>query len=259
MARKLSDIKARIESSRFEFYDYLMQTEDEVVMNSILELSKSTRVFIFSGVIRNFFLGEKNNRDIDIILEKEIDIFSIFKHSEINRNSFGGYKIFLKKTVIDLWYLENTWAFKNGHIPVLSFHLDKMIPDTAFFNFSSIVYSLNDKTFYPTDDFARFLLEEQIDMVLEKNPNYKLCVVNTFYYSDKYKLEIKDRLKHYVVKLYQSHNKDYEAVQMKHFGKIIFTNKQIEHRIETIFLARKKFKKRKIVYKWFANNLGDDY
>lgn len=228
-----------------------METENELVMQSILELTKKTRVFIFSGVIRNFFLGEKNNRDIDIILEKEVDILSIFHEAEIKRNSFGGYKILFDKTIIDLWYLENTWAFRDRPPGVLSFHLERRIPNTAFFNFSSIVYSLNDKVFYATDEFVKFLAEEEIDMVYEQNPNYKLCVLNTFYYSDKYKLNIKNKLKEYVVKLYSEQDKDYIDLQKKHFGKIIFSNAQIQHRVETIFLTRKKYKKRKIIDKWF--------
>lgn len=250
MAKKLSDAKKLIEASKFNFYDYLMRTEDEKVMQSIIKLSEKTRVFIFSGVIRNFFLGEKNNRDIDIVLEKEVDIESIFKNSSIRRNSFGGFKITCGKSIIDMWYLENTWAFKNEPATTLNFHLEDKVPGTAFFNFSSIVYSFNDKRFLISNEFAKFLLDEEIDVVYKKNPNYKLCVVNTFYYSDKYKLNIKDELKNYIVSLYNDHDHDYESVQQKHFGRIIFTNSQVQHRVETIFLSRKKYKKRRVVDKW---------
>lgn len=244
MAKRLTDIRARIEGSKQAFYDYLLETEDEIVMNSIIELSKKTKVFIFSGVIRNYFLGEKNNRDIDIVLQSEIDLPTIFKGAEIKRNSFGGYKINCNGTTIDLWYLANTWAFKQKQPQILDFHLERMVPNTAFFNFSSIVYSFNDRQFYFEDDFVQFLRDKEIDVVFEENPNYKLCVVNTFYYSDKYHLKVKERLKQYIVNLHNQNDKDYTEVQLKHFGKVIYPNDHIEHRINTIFYPRKGDKRK---------------
>ncbi|NCI48325.1 hypothetical protein GWC95_00225 [Sediminibacterium roseum] len=242
MDKRLSEIKETISNSKLAFYDYLMQTEKPEVMDSIVRVSKKTRVFIFSGVIRNFFLGERNNRDIDIILENEIDLLEIFADAEIHKNSFGGYKIFYHKTTIDLWYLKQTWAFQNDHFPTFSFNLEAKIPDTAFFNFSSAVYSFNDKTFYYTDDFVRFLRDREIDFVYKKNPNPKLCVVNTLYYSDKYKLNIKDRLKKFIFELYNENDKDYQSVQLRHFGIVIYPNDVIEHRLETIFDYKKRGK-----------------
>ncbi|WP_462251961.1 hypothetical protein [Ferruginibacter sp.] len=242
MGKRLSDIKEYVESSKLSFYDYLMRTEDELVMKLISRISEKTRVFIFSGVIRNFFLGEKNNRDIDIILENEIDIFSLLGNAKVTKNSFGGFKIIFNKTTIDLWFLEQTWAFKNE--PMLNFDLERRVPGTAFFNFSAIVYSFNDKLFYYTDSFLKFLRDEKIDVVYEKNPNYKLCVVNTLYYSDKYNLNIKDKLKKYVIDKYNKHDKDYSEVQIKHFGKVIYPNDLIEHRIETINSYKKRQKKK---------------
>jgi len=246
VGKKLSDIRTKIENSELGFYHYLMETEDESVVNSLLELSKHTRVFIFSGVIRNFFLGEKNNRDIDIVLEKEVNIRSIFSNAEIKQNSFGGFKVYLDSTAIDLWYLENTWTFKNEHVPVLPFGLERKVPGTAFFNFSSIVYSFNDKHFYYENEFIEFLKNQEIDVVNKKNPNPKLCIVNSFYYSDKYRLNISENLKDYLVTLYDRNDNDFSEVQLKHFGSVIYSNSQIEHRVETIYLPRKKFKKRKI-------------
>lgn len=247
MARKLTDIKKLVEDSALAFYSYLENTEDPAVMQFIEKVSRLTNLFIFSGVIRNYFLGEKNNRDIDIILRDKVDFVSLLQHTEVKTNSFGGFKITCNKSTIDLWYLEHTWAFKNDHVEVFDFGLETKVPGTAFFNFSAIVYSLHDKKFYYTGDFVSFLKNQEIDYVYEKNPNYKLCVVNTFYYSDKYKLPISDRLKEYIVSLYKQQDSEYSKVQIKHFGKAIFTDKQIEHRVETIFNNRKKYKKRRIV------------
>ena len=231
MAKKLSDIREFIESNKLSFCDYLVQNEDADVINILHDLSLETRIFIFSGIIRNYFLGIKNNRDIDIILEGEIDVYSFFKGFEIKQNSFGGFKININNTVIDLWYLKDTWALKKN--PVLDFGLEKQIPYTAFFNFSAIVYSFNDKEFYYTKDFLRFLRDKQIDVVHKPNANYHLCVVNTIYYSDKYQLKVSDNLKRYTIKLFDKLHKNYEQVQIKHFGNILYSNSEIEARIKT--------------------------
>lgn len=249
MGRKLADFKQLVDSSGDAFYEYLKLTEDDFVMNFIEEVGKLTKVFIFSGVIRNFFLGEKNNRDIDIILGNQVDFQSLLMDVDIKENSFGGFKILHKNTTIDLWYLENTWAFKNDHMAVFDFALETKVPGTAFFNFSSIIYSVDDQMFYYTENFLTFLKDQQIDYVYEKNPNYKLCLVNTLYYSDKYKLNIKDSLKKYIVDIYNQFDKNYVDIQLKHFGRVIYMNDQIEHRIQTIFLPRRKFKKRRILPK----------
>ena len=102
------------------------------------------------------------------------------------------------------------------------------------------MYSLNEKSFYYTEDFLRFLKDKRMDVVFEKNPNYKLCIVNTLYYSDKYHLEITEKLKKYIVELYHNNDKDFVQVQLRHFGKIIYSNDIIEHRVETIFYSRKR-------------------
>jgi hypothetical protein len=169
VGRKLSDIKRLVDDSGLDFYNYLETTEKEPIINFIKDVSELTKVFIFSGVIRNFFLRERNTRDIDIILEKEVDFISLIPDAEIKKNSFGGYKVSYCNTTIDLWYLEQTWAFKNDHFEVFDFGLEQKVPDTAFFNFSSIVYSFNDKKFYYTEHFLSFLKDQEIDYVYEKN------------------------------------------------------------------------------------------
>ena len=137
MARKFYSIKKKIENSRFEFYEYLQKCEDADVMHFISEISKQTKVFIFSGVIRNFFLGEKNNRDIDIILEKEIDITHIFSNSEIRRTSFGGYKINHKDTIIDLWFWKKHLVIGRINSTAFCFRIRKTGTFDCFFQFFS--------------------------------------------------------------------------------------------------------------------------
>ena len=199
-------------------------------MRKLEDISLITDVYLFSGIIRNYFLHIYRKRDVDVVIGKEIDIDAEFNNLPIKKNSFGGYKIEFPSGPLDLWYIKDTWAFQHSQ-KTLPFHLEKKIPDTSFFNFSSIIFSLNKKKFYYNDHFIRFLKSKELDYVYKYNPNYPLCVVNTFYYSDNYHLHISNRLISFIKELHNCNSFDYEVVQSKHFGKIFYSNEEIKKRI----------------------------
>ena len=108
MAKKLSNISDFINSSSDSFKLFLKESLDADIYKILLLISKETDFQIFSGIIRNFFLNEKGIRDLDIVLNNEINLESIFPSKLIYKNSFGGYKIKTEKLDIDLWYVKNT-------------------------------------------------------------------------------------------------------------------------------------------------------
>ncbi|MGQ1890360.1 hypothetical protein ACT29H_07935 [Thermophagus sp. OGC60D27] len=232
MAKKLSDITQQINSSSQQFIEYLRNNLNNDVLNILKRLEKETSVLIFSGIIRNFFLGVNEIRDIDIVLSKRIDINPFFSNAIIEKNSFGGYKIKINNSVIDLWYLADTWAFKFQKN--LGFELEKYIAATSFFNFSSICFSLNEEKFYYTEHFVRFLRDKQIDVVFKPNFNYSLCIVNTLYYSKKYSFHISKNLSKYLKIKHKSNSTSYIETQKKHFGRIIFSPDEIENFIKVL-------------------------
>lgn len=233
MGKKLIDIKQRIESAEMIFKNHLANTLDKNVFEFLVNLSKTCEVYIFSGIIRNYFLKISEYRDVDVFIEGEVDIESMIKKFQYRKNSFGGYKIQVNDINIDLWFLQDTWALKNSQ-GSFEFDLAKYIPKTAFFNFSSIVFSFNENKFYYTKFFARFLRDKKIDLVFKPNANYALCVVNSFYYSDKFKLNLAEKLKTHIKQLNKSNADKYEETQLKHFGKIYYTKKEIEKRISQL-------------------------
>lgn len=222
MAKKLSDIEQIINESNGSFVTYLKSNFDKRVIDLLNKLSLETNVYIFSGVIRNFFLKVNENRDLDLVLENEIDLQELLSDFKISMNSFGGYKIEFNNLNIDLWFLQNTWSVKN-HQLTMNFQLDKYIPQTAFFNFSAVMFSYNRKEFIYTIHFLRFLRDRRLEMVYAPNPNNALCIVNTFYYSDKFKMKIGDKLKGHIKRISTTNLEQTIDVQKKHFGKVIYT------------------------------------
>lgn len=227
MDKRLFDIKKKIDASSGEFFLHLDNILKDDVKKALNEVQYHTKVYLFSGLIRNFFLNVSEYRDIDIVLEKEVDIKAIFGDWKIEKNSFGGYKIFFDSGVMDLWFMKNTWAFQHS-ANTLSFQIEENIPNTAFFNFSSVVYCINRKEFHYTMHFLEFLKTKTIDFVERANANHGLCIVNTFYYSKKFNLRISSRLLTLLREFHNQSSIDYKYVQIKHFGKVLFTESEIE-------------------------------
>ncbi len=237
MAKKLADIKKEIDTLGMTFKSHIEKTLNKNVFELIDKLSQTAEVYIFSGIIRNYFLKIKDYRDVDIFIDGVVDIESLIKGYNYRKNSFGGYKISMDNTNVDLWYLKDTWALKNSQ-SVLDIELAKYIPNTAFFNFSSIMFSFNEAKFHYTNHFASFIQNREINLVFKPNANYSLCVVNSFYYSDKFKLRLADKLKKHLKFLHKSNADNYEKTQLKHFGKIYYTKEDINKRIEELALPK---------------------
>jgi len=233
VAKKLIDIENFIVNSNKMFPSYLNMVFNSAVTEFIERISSISKVYIFSGVIRNFFLKICENRDIDIVIDEADDIEPLLSKYNYTKNSFGGFKINIANTNIDLWYLKDTWALNNNQM-VLDFYLIKYIPNTSFFNFSSIIYDLKEERFYYTKHFLRFLRDKQIEMVFTPNANNTLCIINTFYYSEKYKLKIGKKLKCFIKKNAASNFENTDYIQQKHFGKILYSKDKLVGKIQNL-------------------------
>lgn len=200
------------------------------VRKSIEEISKHSSVYIFSGIIRDFLTGVIDVvRDCDIVINPGQDFkipVSLLRKARYKRNQFGGLKIMGDDMSLDVWFLENTWGIvKEGDIP----EVDSLLKRT-FFNFSSIVFDYTNEKFIYTEEFVVFIQTNTMEVVYPLNPNNELCIVNTFYFSDKCGIAIGRSLKQWISSHYDE-NMDFESVQARHFHKIIYTNDTIKKRV----------------------------
>ncbi|KYG73609.1 hypothetical protein AWW68_13035 [Roseivirga spongicola] len=230
MGRRLADIEIEIKNHEQKFSSFLRNILEGEIFRLIDQLSKSTKVYLFSGIIRNYFLHKYLVRDVDLVIESDDGLDKVLEGLKYRQNSFGGYKIELDGKNIDIWRMDKTWAF-NHRQKHLNLDLQRIIPETSFFNFSAIIYSINEQKFFYTKDFLSFLRTKTIDYVYEPNANRQLCVVNTFYYQKKYDLKVSNKLLHLISSWYWEGEKDYEKVQYKHFGKVIFSNSEILEKV----------------------------
>ena len=218
MGKRLIDIKKEIESKTEVFDSYFSSKIKPHVSDFIDFLKGNFQVFLFSGIIRDFFVRNNNEfRDIDLVIEGELNE-SLFYGMDYHKNSFGGYKINIDNTTIDLWEVKNTWGFHKKNILPFS----ELLPETTFFNFSSILYDLTNKKFIIGNDFLKFIRDKKIDIVFDKNPLPELCIINTIYYQQKLNsYQVSNRLKEYIRVNLQSMESLLDA-QEKHFKNVLY-------------------------------------
>ena len=142
-----------------EFARYLREEILDSISRDILyDIAQETNVYVFSGVIRDYFLGRKSNhRDIDLVNEKNIDWRDIYRryrqHLKVKVNSYGGIKAQIGTLSIDLWTMQRTWGIVHKGVRNTPQNLIR----TAFFNFSAIAYRLDTERFYIHQSFAEFI------------------------------------------------------------------------------------------------------
>ncbi len=236
MAKRLLNIEQAISEKADVFRAFFLSNLSNSIREFIFDLSYRTNVYLFSGIIRNFYLNTKTSgfRDIDLVIEDDILLETLYPNLQLKRNSFGGYKIIIDTIAIDIWVIKSTWALNQGQLK-LPLQLSYQIPDTTFFNFSSILYSLNDNTFIIGKQFKRFLRDKKIDIVLTENPYPELCIVNSFYYSDTLQLKLSSRIIGYIKTNFEIYKSKLEPVQLKHFGEIKYSIDTLEKRVSQLY------------------------
>lgn len=232
MAKKLSEISKEIDSKARLFRSRLERMIDPKVITFLNDLSGVCNLYIFSGVIRDYFLNATSNRDIDIVFDGEVEIESFLKSYTWRKNSFGGFKIEINEVNVDMWKVNDTWAL--GYQKAMDYDLPKFIPTTAFFNFSSIVFHYNKTKFYHTPQFAKFIRDKEIDITYYPNANVPLCIVNSFYYCDKLGLPLGANLISYIKQKFKAESEVYQKVQLKHFRKVLYSDKELLRRISSL-------------------------
>lgn len=141
---------------------------DYPALDSFLH-SFDSDVYIVGGFIRDSLEG-KESRDIDIIVDAPatwIEDYLNNKHVSYKRNHFGGFKFYFGKE-IDLWSLDDNWAFKNGFVPALHQDMLHYIALGCFYNYDSLV--VNYKTLeFNLSNYIGFLRTKVLKIVYENN------------------------------------------------------------------------------------------
>jgi hypothetical protein len=222
-----------IERQRKKFYKYLRK---EILGKNyakyVDDIAKRTNIYVFSGVIRDFFIQRYDRRDLDLVLEDFPEGFLGDFESDPNFvsediNKFGGVKLVMKDLIIDIWRLKDTWGIKKKK---LDDNYAGSLTKTSFFNFSSIVFDYKQIQFLDYEKFEDFLNNRIMDVVYSHNIDNACCIVSALHYRKFYNFGISEKLARWLRDKYNP-KMDFKTVQIRRFGNVEFSPEEIKELI----------------------------
>ncbi|MHB8336110.1 MAG: hypothetical protein ACYDEE_01685 [Ignavibacteriaceae bacterium] len=201
--------------------------KEKLFLSNILKL---TDILVFGGVIREFVLNnlkQIDHRDVDLVvvnLNEEIETY--LNPYLIRKNSFGGFKLKVNAKDIDLWKLGETWGIRNK-APLFT-DATEFLPETSFFNLNAVAFSISNNKLHYSEGFENFVNTRILDIEFTPNPLPSLCLLKTFEYTKKYKLDIAPKLVKYLVTNFnEKKTNEISNQQVKHYGNILYSQKEI--------------------------------
>jgi hypothetical protein len=120
-----------------------------------------------------------------VVNDESIDaIADAFGKSEEDRNRFGGLALDFDGWKVDIWALEETWAFKQQPSFFRGVKAIEALPKTTFLNVEGIAVELNPspgqaRKIYE-HEFFDALQQQTLDINFELNPYPDFCLLRTF-------------------------------------------------------------------------------
>ena len=178
--------------------------------------------YIVGGYLRDFLNGNKS-RDLDIIIDLSNDkLIKIINDSNclysINRH--GGIKIIFRNLIVDMWSIENNWAFKNELVKFNEEDKLESIAKGCFYNYDSLVINLH--TFnLNIQYYNQYLKQKKLEILLKStpyknlNPTSEANILRAFYLKKKDQIQFsKDTKKYLLYKIIQFKDKGFAPVDV---------------------------------------------
>lgn len=164
VAKNKTELKKRMQ----RFFSLGSPRKEAMQMLSFL-LEKGD-VLAFGGVVRDIALyGVKSfSSDLDLIFVGNRDHFHNELQQKGKKNKFGGYRLKVGDWDIDVWHIEDTWAFKHRKA---NYKNELSLLDTTIMSWDSVLYSLSKNRVYCHDGYFEDLAKGYLDLVLFDNPN----------------------------------------------------------------------------------------
>ena len=159
--------------------------------------------FLCGGAVRDMLLCNNSiPRDLDIILgyvSREL-LETLFPDHIKGETSLGGLKLQVKDWSIDMWPIQDTWAFKEGKVTGKGF---SDYPKITFLNIDAIAIQLFSKRRQKREIYSKGFFEaiakRTVELNFEENPAPAECIVRALRIANKFKFVIGPRLARYMI------------------------------------------------------------
>lgn len=196
-----------IKKEFFKHFNLLLERE-MVLKIFFYQIFLRGTAYIVGGYFRDF-LQYRESRDIDIIVDVTndylIDVITELKlPHKINRHN--GIKISLSTIEIDIWSIENNWAFKNKLVKLNEDDKLNSIAKGCFYNYDSLVINLNNFNFN-TKYYKKFLETRELDILQlnsvykNLNPTTEANILRAFFLKYNYGIEYSENTINYLLKM----------------------------------------------------------
>jgi hypothetical protein len=159
--------------------------------------------FLCGGAVRDMLLCNNSiPRDLDIILGyvSREQLETLFPDHNKEKTSLGGLKLQVKDWSIDMWPIQDTWAFKEGKVTGKGF---SDYPKITFLNIDAIAIQLFSKKRQKREIYSKgffeAIAERTIELNFEENPAPAECIVRALRIANKFKFVIGPRLARYMI------------------------------------------------------------
>lgn len=182
----------------------------------LLDIFVEGTAYLIGGYFRDFLLKRKS-RDLDIIVDlphPELieKIINSGIHYEINRHK--GIKLKLENIEIDIWSLENNWAFREKLVKLNQDDKLLSIVKGCFYNYDALAINLHTFNFN-IQYFNEFVSMGTLDILQEKvlykklNPTIEANILRAFYIQKTTGAKFSDNTKQYLLKKIGQLNDNY--------------------------------------------------
>lgn len=186
---------------------FIQKMEEENMMSFFYEIFILGTAYVVGGFFRDF-LSVKNSRDIDIIVDiTNLQLVEIIEKSRLNYriNRQGGIKLKLQKIELDIWSIENNWAFRNNLVKLNEDDKLHSIAKGCFYNYDSLVINLHNFSYnlryYKDYINSNELNILQVNSIYKNiNPSVEANILRAFYIKNKFKSSFSDNTSYYLQK-----------------------------------------------------------
>lgn len=163
--------------------------------------------YIVGGYFRDF-LNSQISRDLDIIIDINNEkLLEIIKNSntKYSINRHNGIKLQFDNLVVDMWSIENNWAFKNKLVKLNEKDKLNSIAKGCFYNYDSLV--LNIHTFnLNIQNYNDYIENKKLDILSKSsiyknlNPTTEANILRAFYLKKTQNIQFSSNTKKYLIK-----------------------------------------------------------
>lgn len=178
-------------------------------------------LILIGGAVRDFAY-QKAPRDLDIIVNsKSSNLDKAFDNFNYRKNRFDGYKVIVNEVELDIWSIQNNWAFREK---ILKARVDN-IPKGTFYNFDSISINLNTADVY-ADNFIESIKDRKLDITLRDdyialNPTPEVNIMRALVIKKYWGLSFSNKVINYINDWLNKVDSPYELLtkaEIKHYG-----------------------------------------